>query len=449
MAKKPDKIIYGVDDKPPRSITLLLGLQHVFVMSSTLALPVVLVQNIGGSMAQIASVVCLSMIAAGLGTILQALKKGPVGSGYLCPNLCGPTYLSVSMQAAWLGGLPLMHGMTMVAGLFEVLFSRVVHRLKFLFPNEVTGVVVLMVGVALIPLGASKFLGIEISGDPIDIPNTAVSCLTLMAMVGVNIWSKGRLRLYCVLIGMVVGYGISSMAGIMDQEDWLQIWQAPWFELPGRHSSLFTYAFDWSLVAPFLIVALCASLKAFGNITTCQRINDVDWREVDIKNVGNGLLADGISVFTGGFLGGMAVDTSASNVGLSAATGATSRWVAFAAGGLYIVMAFCPKLTTLVAIMPPPAMGAILAYVTSFMLVAGVNIILTTPIDTRKTFVVGLSLVFGLSVDILPQMYSQLPPWIKPLFSSSLTLATVMAILLSRIFSIGSRQKDKAKSDSK
>ena len=69
-----------------------------------------------------------------------------MGSGYLCPNLCGPSYLSVSVQAAWLGGLHLMYGMTMVAGIFEALFSRVVHRLKFLFPNEVTGVVVLMLG---------------------------------------------------------------------------------------------------------------------------------------------------------------------------------------------------------------------------------------------------------------------------------------------------------------
>ena len=69
--------------------------------------------------------------------------------------------------------------------------------------------------------------------------------------------------------------------------------------------------------------------------------------------------------------------------------------------------------------------------------------ILTTPIDMRKTFVVGLSLIFGLSVDILPQMYGQLPPWIKPLFSSSLTLSTVMAIILNRVFSAWSRQKEK------
>jgi xanthine permease XanP len=441
MAKKPDSIIYWVDEKPPLAVTLLMGLQHVFVMSSTLVLPVVIVQDIGGSMAEIASVVCFAMIASGIGTILQAIKKGPLGSGYLCPNLCGPSYLAVSVQAAWLGGLPLMHGMIMVAGVFEALFSRVVHRLKFLFPNEVTGVVVLMVGVALIPLGTSKFLGIEVSGDPIDSQVAAAASLTLLVMIGVNIWSKGRLRLYCVLVGMVAGYLTSSLLGIMDQGDWQRVWQAPWFALPGRGVRMFSFAFDWSLVVPFLIVSLCASLKSFGNLITCQKINDDDWREADVKSVGKGLLADAVSVFAGGFLGGAAVDTSASNVGLSAATGATSRWIAFAAGGIFMALAFCPKLTILVAVMPPPAMGAILLFVTSFMIIAGLKIILTTPIDTKKTFIVGISLIFGLSVDILPQMYSHLHPWLKPLFSSSLTLATVMAIVLTQIFNLGSRKE--------
>ena len=441
MSTRPANILYWVDERPPFITTLLMGVQHVLVMSSTLALPVVIVQEIGGTVAQIASVVGLSMIAAGLGTVLQALGRGPVGSGYLCPNLCGPSYLAVSVHAAWVGGLPLMHGMIMLAGLFEALFSRVVHRLKFLFPSEVTGVVVLMVGVALIPLGSSKFLGIALSGDPIDLPSTAVAAATLLVLVGLNVWSSGRLHLYAVLIGMVLSYALSSLVGILGPSDWLRISEAPWLALPGRGVELFRYAFDWSLVVPFLVVSLCASLKTFGNLITCQSINDEDWKEPDVRRIGNGLLADSISVFTGGLLGGVAADTSASNVGLSAATGITSRWVAFAAGGIFIALAFCPKLTTLVGIMPPPAMGAILIFVTSFMIIAGIKIIASTPASTRKTFVIGISLIFGLSVDILPQMYTHIHPWIKPLFSSSLTLATVMAILLNQLFGLGSAKR--------
>ncbi len=99
MAERPSNLLYGVDDKPPMLSTLLLGLQHTFVMSSTLILPVVVVSEIGESLDVVRSVVSYTMIAAGLTTILQALKKGPIGSGYLCPHLCGPSYLAASIQA--------------------------------------------------------------------------------------------------------------------------------------------------------------------------------------------------------------------------------------------------------------------------------------------------------------------------------------------------------------
>ncbi|EFK05369.1 putative permease [delta proteobacterium NaphS2] len=349
LSKRPDNILYWVNERPPLTVTLLMGLQHVFLMCSTLVLPVVIVRETGGTM------------------------------------------------------------------------------------TEIAGVVVLMVGVALIPLGSSKFLGINISGDPIDPVRTAAAGLPLLVMIGVNIWTKGRLRLYSVLLGMVVAYLASSLLGILDQDDWQLIRQAPWFALPGRGMPLFRYAFDWTLVVPFLVVSLCASLKTLGNLVTCQSINDAEWREADMRLVGNGLLA------------GMAVDTSSSNVGLSAATGVTSRWVASAAAGIFMSIAFCPKLTMLVGIMPSPAMGAILLFVTSFMIVAGMKIILTTPMDTRKTFIVGISIIFGLNVDILPEMYQHLHPWIKPLFSSSLTLATVMAILLNQLFQLGA-SNDSSKS---
>ncbi len=354
MARKPENIIYGVNERPPLPATLLLGLQHVFVMSSTLLLPVVIVREIGGSFLEIRNVVSFTLIAAGIGTILQCLGKGIVGSGYLVPNICGPSYLSVSIQAAWLGGLPLMHGMTVVAGLFETLFSRAVNKLRFLFPTEVTGLVVLMVGVALIPLGASKFVGIQYEGDLIDLRVVATASVTLITMVGISLWSRGKSRLYCVLIGFVVGYVVSFLAGLISPVDFQQVLHAPFFALPGVGVDSFRWSFSWNLLPAFLIVSLCGALKSFGNLVTAQKINDADWKEPDTKNIGNGLFADGLSVMTAGILGGVATDTSASNVGTSLATGATSRWIGFTAGAIYICLGFLPKLAAMVSIMPDP-----------------------------------------------------------------------------------------------
>lgn len=435
-------LIYGVDDKPPFTISFLLGLQHVFTMSSTLVLPVVIAREIGADYSVVQSLLCFTMIAAGLGTIIQAIKRGPIGSGYLCPNLAGPSYLSVSVEAAWLGGLPLMHGMTIIAGIFECFFSRIVHKLKKLFPTEITGLVVLMVAISLIPLGASKFVGIEYSGDAIKIQSVIIASITLLTMAGINIWSKGKLKLYCVLIGLAVGYLLSYFFGMLSESDFRIIDEARWFALPGQHANYFKFSFDLSLILPFIIVSLCASLKTFGNLTTCQKINDTRWKEVNMKNISKGLFADGIGVGIGGLLGGMAVDTSASNVGLSAATSATSRWIAYCAGGIIICLGFMPKLSSIFSIMPSPVMGAIVIFVTCFMIISGLQILLTSKTDVKKIFIIGISFVFGMSVIILPDLYRDLPSWLNPIFSSSLTLATFIAIILNQFFNINMKKRD-------
>jgi xanthine permease XanP len=432
---KPANLIYGIDDKPPVVSTFLLGLQHTFVMSSTLVLPVVIVSEIGGSLGEVQSVVSYSMIAAGIATILQSLKRGPVGSGYLCPHLVGPSYLSASIHAAWVGGLPLLFGMTTVAGFFETLFSRVVRRLQFLFPTEVTGLVVFMVGIALVPLGASKFLGIETEDAIIEAPDVIVAAITLISMIGLNIWGRGRLRLYCVLIGMAIGYGLSYPFGILTSSDIAVVWHAPIVALPTR--SHISWSFDVALLVPFLIASLASSIKTVGDLMTAQKINDNAWVQADMKSIGDGLLADGMGCMLSGLLGGLGVSTSSSNVGMSVATGATSRRIGVSAGCLFILLAFLPKLSALFSIMPQPVMGAILVFVTSFMVIAGIQIIFTTTLDTRKIFVIGISLVFGLSVDILPELYRNIHPWLSPLFSSSLTLSTILAIVLTQVFRIG------------
>ena len=223
------------------------------------------------------------MIAAGFGTILQSLKKGPIGSGYLCPNLCGPSYMAVSLEAGWLGGLPLMHGMIMVSGLAEMAFAQVIPKLKKLFPPEITGLVVIMVGVALIPLGVSRFIGVEYSGDSIEPPKIIIACITLCVMIGLNLWGKGKIRLYGVLIGIIVGYLLSLAAGLIGSAELKQVSQTPLFALPGQGVKMFRYAFDPSLIIPFVLISIIQCLKSFGNIITCQKLSDDDWKEPDLK----------------------------------------------------------------------------------------------------------------------------------------------------------------------
>ena len=136
MPKKPPELVYGVEDEPPLLTCLLLGLQHVTIITIVLVFPVVIVRAIGGTPEQAGFFVSMSMLASGVGTILQALKKKGIGSGYLCPSVCGPSYLPASLLAAQTGGLSLLFGMTAIAGSFEVLLSRIMHRLRALFPTR-------------------------------------------------------------------------------------------------------------------------------------------------------------------------------------------------------------------------------------------------------------------------------------------------------------------------
>lgn len=443
MSRRPPGLIYAVDERPPLLTLFILGLQHIVLMSSTLILPIVLVTEIGGSFDQVRSVVALSMIACGIGTVIQALRVRGFGSGFLCPNLVGPNFFGALMGAAWLGGLPLMRGMTIAAGLFEALFARFVHRLRFLFPPEITGLVVLMVAEALIPLGASKFLGITYEDEPIARLSVIVAVLTLACMVAVNVWGRGKLRLYGVLIGLVVGYAASLLTGLFGPSQLQHVYEAPWAALP-RIGSFTQLSFRWSLLPSFLIVSATGALKTMGNLIMCGKVNDADWKEPDMKSISGGLMADALAVTISGLIGGMASDTSASNVALSGASGATSRTIGYVAGALFVILGFFPKISALLAVMPMPVMGAILILVTSFMLLSGLQIILSSGVDARKTFIIGIALIFGLSLDILPELYAGIDGWMRSLFDSPLTLSTAIAVILNQVLPASSAAKPAA-----
>ncbi len=440
MAKKPANLLYGVDDKPSVRICLLLAVQHIFFLASGLIVVTIVMRDLGCAPELVRNVVSMSMIAGGLATMLQALKKGPVGSGYLCTEGTDPSFLSVSLLAGAAGGLPLVFGMTIVSGLIECFLAKIMHRLRVLLPPEVTGVVLTMVGLNIVPVMMLDFFSIDNQSSPINPVHVMVAVFTLAVMVGTNVWSKGKLRLYSVITGMFAGYIAAIGTGVLTQKDLMRIVDAPLFSLPDL--SYVSYSFDFALLIPIIVVTLASTLKSVASITMCQKVNDSEWSRPDLVNIGKGTMADGLACVIGGALGALGKSLYASSVGLSVATGTTSRIVAFYTGGVYIALAFLPKLSSFFSIMPRPVMGAALVFMVSFMVISGVQILTSRMIDIRRTFVIAVSLMFGMSVDIFPQIYQNFPPSLKPLFSSSLAVTTVMAIVLNLIMRIGiSRQE--------
>jgi len=432
--KKPANLIYDVDEVPPFIVQLGLSIQHIFMMSIGWLYVSVIANAVGATHTQTASLIRMSMLAGGLATIIQASRTA-MGSGYLCPLSGSLTYMQPSIMAASSGGFPVLFGMVAIAGMISGLISRVVSRLRFLFPPEVTGLMISMSGLQLVALGCPRFVGLSGSQGAPGFRAVLVGVATLLAMLCATVWLKGKLQVMPMLLGIIAGFATALALGVLPWSEFLREFDEPWVSLPHRIPG--GLSFHWALLLPFLIAALTANLKAVGDLTLCQKINDEEWKRTDMKSVSGGLLANGAGTLLSGLFGGVAQNTVSSSIGLELATGATSRVIALPTGLMVMALAFLPRITAMLAAMPTPVMGAMLIYAACFIILGGVQLLTSRMLDSRRIFVAGISLIFGLSVEISPQIYKDVPVALHPIFSSSTAFATVLVVLLGLFMRIG------------
>ena len=434
VRKRPSSLLYDVDETPPLLVRLGVSLQHVFLLSVGWLYVVVIVNSIGGTEAQAESIIRISMIAGGLATILQS-TRGALGSGYFCPLTSSLIFLPPSILAVQTGGYTLLFGMVATAGILLGLLSRVLDRVRVLFPPEVTGLMVAMAGLQLIRLGCPRFVGYNGPGSVPELRAFVVGAVTLIVMVGATVWNKGKLHALPMLMGLSAGYILALGSGVLPWPQFVHELNEPWINLPHRVVSGLNFRF--SLLAPFLIASLTAGLKMVGDFTLCQKINDSDWKRTDMKSASGGLLASGLGTLCSALSGGVAQTTVSSSIGLSLATGTTSRSLAIPTGIMVAALAFFPKLAAVLAAMPAPVVGAILVYSACFIVLGGMQLLTSRMLDSRRIFAVGISLIFGMSVDIAPELYRHAPEVFRPLFSSSTALATILVVSLSLLFRLG------------
>ncbi len=436
--KKPANIVYGVEDRPPVSIVILAGLQNVAVMAVYLILPLIICRKAGASIAVTVSVLSFAMLAMGIATLLQLARTWGVGSGYLVPAHFTGIYTAPSLIAADTGGLPLVFGMTALAGLVETGLSRILNRLRPYFPPEIAGLVVMLVGVTNAAI-ATRYL-VEPGGTATDAQTgVIVATVTLGSMVALNVWTRGTLRMVCALIGIVAGYLLAAALGLLTAKDFAVEAEVSIFALP--QISHLGWSFDIALMVPFVISAVAATLKAMAVVSFSQKINDAEWIRPDLNNIRGGVAADGLGTFMAGALGTFGINASPSCVGLSAATGVTARTVAYAIAAILAIAAFLPGVAVALAIMPKPVVAAALMFTACFLLINGMQLITSRMLDSRKTFVVGLTIVAGLAIEIIPHIGDLAPPVFKPILGSSLVFGTLLAFTMNIVFRIGLRQK--------
>ena len=434
MAKGAEHYEYSVNQVPPAAHLLVSSIQHVLLMVISLSLPILFASQINGTPEFAGTLIAFSMLAAGLGSIIQSVGLPFIGSGYLCPNLCGPSYFSLSLSAAWAGGLPLMRGMIIIAGLVEMAIAPIIQKLKKVFPTFIVGLVMAMVGVSVIKSSITSFFGLAFRDDAIRSIDIFVGMFSLMLMVLANLWGKGFIKMYCLIIGMLSGWILALILIPEYYHNLAAVKDFPIFALPNIGPEFKGITFDLKMIIPFIIIAIGGSLKSFGNLLVAQKISEPELKKPNFVPIRKGLLADGFSTALAGLLGGMAVDTSSSNIGLAGATKIVSRWISVGAGVIFVILAFFPKFVIVLSMMPKPVLGASIIFSGSFMICVGLQEMFSEEWDQRKTFVVGISLFFGLSTAFLPGLYARAPHFIQTFFTDPLPTTTILAVVLNQIF---------------
>ena len=184
-------------------------------------------------------------------------------------------------------------------------------------------------------------------------------------------------------------------------------------------------------------MGLVQSVDNLGMLVGIQRQVDPLWHKLDLRQASGGIQVSGAGDLVAGLFGGMPTGISSANVGLAHATGAVCRVVALVTGLMLLAVPFVPKIIIALSLVPQPVVGAIVVYAAVYMVVSGMSLILNRVLNDRRIFIIGFSVVLGLTSALLPGVYANAPELLRPLLESPLTVSTVVAILLTQLLRLG------------
>lgn len=406
--RRPPTLTHAPGDVPDPGQGLALAVQQVALQSVYWLLPPIVGAAYGMDAAGVTTLVALALLGSALAAVLQSLPGGPVGSGYGMPNVPTPIFLGAYLLAAGSGVSFGAAGAAMLlAALVGLVLFLAVPRLVALIPPELTGLVVFMIGVSLLPRAISLVTRDELRGVP-EHEEVAVFAVALLVMVAAAVvrWPLAR---FALIVGGLAGGVADALIHPADPEALRAVAAAPWFGLPDPVLP------DFGGISPavflaFLIAVICLLPDWLGDMTTYQRAADAGWTKPDPAPLRRGILAGILGVAGAGAIGGFGPSTSSACVGLGIATRSLSRAVAFIGAGLLVLLALSPKLLSLFVLIPGPAAAAMVAYVSAFMAVSGATLIASRVLDVRRTASVGIGLLGGLGVLVAPELFGRYLP---------------------------------------
>lgn len=408
----------------------VLGLQHLLAMySGAVAVPLLIGTALNFNSAQMTYLVSIDIFMCGLATLLQLLRNRYFGIGL-------PVILGCAIQAVaplkMIGKeftIGTMYGAIIVAGCFVFLISGQFSKIKKLFPPVVTGSLITVIGLTLIPIAVQNLGGGNITaksfGDP---QNLLVGFLTVLVILAVQIWGRGFLKTISVLIGLIVGALVAAACGMVSTSP---IVEAAWFHVPQPFYFGMPH-FEWSSSVTMIIIALVSMVESTGVFFALGNVLNKKITSSDLKR---GYRAEGLAVILGGIFNTFPYTTFSQNVGLLQLSGIKTKRPIYWSAGLLMLMGLLPKIGALATIIPTSVLGGAMLVMFAMISVQGMRMLLEVDFnDQRNILIAAISIGLGLGVSVYPEIFQFLPKTVQLFLGNGIVVASLVSVCLNIAF---------------
>ena len=430
------KLLYTLNERPPHGLTLLLALQHMLAsIGGIVAVPLIVGASIGLPNTEIVSLINAALLASGIVTVAQCLGFGPVG--IRLPVVMGSSFafLGVAISIGNEGGVAAIMGSALIGSFVVIGASFYMDKVRKLFPTVVSGVVVTLIGLTILPV-AMNWVGDSPANTEqfATLPKLFLALVSLGIVIGVSVYCKGAVAASAIVIGLAGGYIVALSLGMVDLE---QISSAAWVGGPEPFKYGFTFSasaiISMSLVYIVVIAEATGDFMALGN--NCQT-------QVSGKDLKRGLLGDGLGSTLSSILTAMPLASFSQNVGIVGITGVASRYVVAATGGLLILGGLFPKLAAIAVTIPKPVLGGVGFVMFGMIAYAGIRMLIKAADTKRNALVICVGLASGLAVTFEPRLLQHLPHDLANFLHSGITTGTIMTVVLNLVLPKSSRAEE-------
>lgn len=419
---------YPVDSKPPFGLTLLLAAQHLLAaLGGIIAVPLVIGNVLKLPTLDTIVLVNAALLVSGIVTIIQCQGLGPIG--LRLPSVMGTSFTFVAAALA-IGfsehGVAGIMGASLVGSLVMIIGSFFMPYVRKLFPPVVTGVVVMMIGLSLIPVAVDWFAGGQ-KGDAhyADPANLAMATFVLVLVVILVQWGKGIFSAAAIVIGMMVGYVVALALGWINFD---AVKNAESFAIP--QPLHFGLAFPISGIIGMSIAYLVTIVESSGNFLA---LGNATQTEITGKHLRGGVLCDGLGSAFAAIMSTTPFSSFAQNIGVISLTGVASRYVVTIMGVLLVLAGVFPWFGALIVSIPSPVLGGAGLMMFAMIIAAGIQMLDKVERSKRNGLIIAISIGCGLAVTTRPELLDKLPSFFKEVFGSGITVGSLLALVLNLI----------------